>query len=134
GGWGAERALADLCAGAGEGEKRHRQVRLLDRQCQRGAHLVAVERAMAGCAHPACPVARPILLIAAPRCGAPFAGAIAAVASPPGTEIVTARGAEKTAEAESLVGERNRAVGIAFARGDPVAQARDQHAAHPDLG
>ena len=49
----AEHAVVDRRAGAGERQERHRDVRVLDRERQRGAQLIAVERAMAGLAQPA---------------------------------------------------------------------------------
>ena len=60
-----------------------------------------------------------------------FAAPIALAARP---EIFAAHRAEEAAEAEALVGQRDGAVGIAFARRDRVAQPRDQQVAHLDFG
>ena len=66
--------------------------------------------------------------------GLPVAGLVAAIAGAARPEIFAAHRAEKPLEAEAFVGERHRAVGIAFAGGDRVAQSRDQKIAHLDFG
>src|SRR4029077_3971903 len=49
--------------------------------------------------------------------------------------IILGRGAaEIRAETEAFVGQRDRAVGIALARGDAVAQSRDEDVAYLDHG
>src|SRR4029078_5877974 len=63
-----------------------------------------------------------------------FAPLVACVAEPARPEIFAPCRAEEATEAESLVGECNRPVGIAFAGGDRVAQPRDQEITHLDLG
>ena len=83
-----EQAGVDGGAGAGERNERHREVRVLDSERERGAHLIAVERAMAGRAHPARRVARPVCRRGRTR-RCVLAGAVAAVAGPPWTEILT---------------------------------------------
>ena len=102
---------------------------VLDRQRERGAQLVAVERAMAAAAHPARALQRPI---ARPR----------RLARPIGTGLVAAEAgaarpeicpAAEAPEAEALVRHPNGAVRIALARGDRVAQSGNQHVAHLDV-
>ena len=71
----AEHAVLDRRAGAGERQERHRDVRVLDRERERGAELVAVERAVAGLAQPARAEPRPFgefvrrAALGARRCG-----------------------------------------------------------------
>ncbi len=55
-----EHAGLDRGPGAGERQEGHGEVRLLDGERERGAHLIAVKRAMAGGTHPARAVARPV--------------------------------------------------------------------------
>ncbi len=63
-----------------------------------------------------------------------LAGAIVAIAGAARPEILAAgTAAQEALEAKSAI-ELHRLVGIAFARGDGIAQARDQHVAHRDLG
>ena len=107
---------------------------VLDRQRERGAKLIAVQRAVAGGRHPARAVAVPVAGRGGEPAGAVVAGLVALVAEPARPEIFAARRAEEAPEAEALVGERNRPVGIAFAGGDRVAQPRDQQIADLDLG
>src|SRR5262249_23794851 len=108
-----EKALGDLRAGAGERQERHGDMWGLHGQRGRRAHLVAVERTVAGGAEPAGGVLRPVLVAARGRIGA--AGAVAAVAGAARPVIVGPRRAEKAAEAEALVGEGNLTVGISLA-------------------
>ena len=109
-------------------------VPVLDRERQRGAQLIAVQRAVAGGRHPARAVAVPVAGRGGRAGGAVVAGLVALVAEPARPEIFAARRAEEAPEAEALVGERDRPVGIAFAGGDRVAHSRDQQIADLDLG
>ena len=95
---------------------------------ERGAHLVAVERAMARARVPACALARPGVGMRVRSLG--HAGAVAAVAGAARPVELAGLDAEEAAEAEAFVGEPHRPVGIAFAGGDRVAEAGDQHVAH----
>jgi hypothetical protein len=63
-----------------------------------------------------------------------LAGAPTLVARAARPVILRARRAEVGAEAEALVGQRKRPVGIALAGGDAVAKAGDEDVAHLDLG
>ena len=110
-------------------------LRVLHRKRQRGSQLIAVERAVAGRRHPAGAMADPVAGGAgAGTGGVVVAGLVGLVAVTARPEIFAADGAEKAPEAEALVGERDRPVGIAFAGGDRVAKARDQQVADADLG
>src|SRR5438093_5214233 len=75
----AEKARADGRARAGERQIRDRDVRVLDRKRERGARLVAVERAMAGAALPARTLPRPVGSVGIVA-GVAGAGAVAAIA------------------------------------------------------
>src|SRR5581483_1599258 len=95
----------------------------------RGAGLVAVERAMAGGIEPERAVTLPVLQGVRRLAGA---AALVAVAARP--IILRRRRAQIIAEAEAFIGQRDRAVRIALAGGDAVAETRDQDVAHLDLG
>ncbi len=125
----AEQAVDDGGAGAGQRQIGHRDVRMAHRERQRGAGLVAVERAMAGGIEPERALPLPDLQ----RVGR-FAGPSAFVTCTARTIILGARGSEIGAEAEALVGQGDRPVRIAFAGGDAVAEAGDEEIAHHDLG
>src|SRR5262249_48931218 len=122
----AEHAILDRRAGAGERQERDRDVRVLDRDRERGAQLVAVERAVAALAQPARPQLRPVAEL--PSRIRRVAGAVAFEAGAAGT-IIFAAGAE-AAEAEAFVGERDRPVRIALPGRNRVAHAGDQQIAH----
>ena len=77
-------------AGAGERNEGDGEVRILDRERERGAHLIAVERAMAGAAHPARALPRPIARLRDPR-PARAAGLVAVEAGAAGPEIFDRR-------------------------------------------
>src|SRR5262249_38146662 len=124
--------LGDLRAGAGKRQERHGDMRILDGQRERRAHLIAVERAVAGGAQPTGAVLRPILVGAQARVGA--AGAIATVTGAARTVVIGAGRAGNAAEAEARVGERAVAIGIALAGGDGVTKAGDQQVARQDFG
>src|SRR5262249_2281370 len=96
---------------------------------ERGAHLIAVERAMAGGIKPARRMLSPI----ATRIEGGVTRLGAAVAGPSRSEILVLRAAEKTPKAEAVVGERDSAVGVASARGDGIATAGDEQIANDDL-
>src|SRR5262249_50206594 len=96
---------------------------------QRRAGLIAVERAMAGGVEPERALPLPDLQ----RIGR-LAGSAAFVAGATRAIILGSGAAEIGAEAEAVVGQRNPPAGIAFARGDAVAEPRDDDVAHPDLG
>ncbi len=129
----AEHAGLNARAGAGQRQEGHGEVRLLDGQRQRGAQLIAVERAMAARAHPARAVTRPIFRRGRRRRSV-LAGTIVAIAGAARPEILAAgAAAQKTLEAKRAI-QLHGLVGIAFAGGDGIAQARDEHVAHGDLG
>src|SRR5690606_26227774 len=106
--------LLDLAARAGERQERHRQLRVLDRQRERGAELIAIERGMTGSAHPARAALGPVAVDAARRRGQ-GAGAVAAIAGAARPEIFRPAGAGGAAEAEAVVVERHRLVRVALA-------------------
>src|SRR5262249_19640018 len=58
---------------------------------------------------------------------------VALEADAAGTEILAPAGRTEIAEAEAVIGESDRPVGIAFAGGNRIANAGDQHVAHHDL-
>src|SRR5438445_150377 len=103
-------------------------MRAFHRERERGAQLIAVERAMAGGAHPARALPRPILAAEIfARQGS--AGLVAGEAGAAGAVIFAAG---KPLEAETLVGEPHRPVGISFTGGNRVAHSGDEHVAHAD--
>ena len=111
------------------GMKRDREMRVVDRERERSAHLIAVERAVAGAAHPARALPRPVAdagIIA--RRG--VARSVAAEARPSRPVIFAAL---KALEAEAFVGEPHRPVGVAFAGRDRIAHAGNEDIAHLDL-
>src|SRR6185369_5771573 len=125
----AEQPALDRRAGAGERQERHRDMRVLDRERERGAQLVAVERAVARLAHPA--RAEPCPLGEVFRRAVLLAGAVALEGRAAGAEIFAAR--SEAAETEALIRERHRTVRIALACRNRVAEAGDQEIAHCDL-
>ena len=132
-GLGAKEAARDGRARAGQRHERHGETGILDRQRQRGAHLVAVERAVAGPALPARALARPVV-------GAGIfvtlddAGSVAGKAVAGGPVVFVWATAEKTPEAEAAVRKAHWPIRIAFAGRDRIAEPCDQHIAHRDLG
>src|SRR5260370_25661455 len=102
---------------------------ILCRQRQRGAGLIAVQRAMAGGVEPERALALPYLQ----RVWG-LAGPSAFIAGAARTVILGARRPEIGAEAETFVRQRDRAVRIAFTRCDAVAEAGDENIAHHDFG
>ena len=129
--WRGEQADVDGGAGAGERQERHREVRVLDREPERGAQLVAVERAVACPAHPSRRKQRPAFAVIGGAAG--IAGAVAPKADAARTEKFGLPRRVEAAEAEALVGERHRTVRIAVARRDGVAEPGDQEIAHGDV-
>src|SRR4029077_6638596 len=125
----AEQSALDRRAGAGERQERHRDMRVLHRERERGAQLVTVERAVARLTHPARAEPRPFGEVF--RRAVLFAGAVALEGRAAGAEIFAARA--EAAEAEAFVRERHRPVRIALACRNRVAEARDQQVAHRDL-
>src|SRR5690349_14600973 len=105
-------------------------MRLLHRKRERSAQLISVQRAMTGRAHPARAVARPVLGGAVAR-RAVLARMVADKAGTAWPEIL--RAAAEAAEAEAAL-EPHRAVRIAFAGGNGIAEAGDQHVADRDFG
>lgn len=131
----AEKAGVDGRAGAGKRQEGHGHLRILDRDRERGAELVAVERAVAGRGHPARAGARPCGdNVAARAARRVVAGLQPLKARAARAEVFARTAAEEAAEAIAVVGERDGAVGIAFAGGDGVADARDEKIAHADFG
>src|SRR5947209_8463392 len=99
------------------------------RERERGAGLVAVEGTVAGRVEPE----RAIVLPVRERVRR-LAGAAALVTGAAWPVVLRAGGAEVGAEAKPLVGQRQRPVRIAFARGDAVAQTGDEDVADLNLG
>ena len=125
----AEQPVGDGGAGAGQRQIGHRDVRIAHGERERGAGLVAVERAVAGRIGPQRALALPDL-----QKVRRLAGAAAFVAGAARPVILRGRARQIIAEAKAFVGQRDRAVGIAFAGGDAVAEAGDEDVAHRDLG
>ena len=105
-------------------------MRMLDRERQRRAGLIAVEREVTRRAEPAGAVLAPI---AVRLRGRGIAGLVAAESGAPRAKIIAAA-AQKPPEAESVIGERDRPVRISFARRDGIAHADDKSIAHQDFG
>src|SRR5688500_2452204 len=99
---------------------------MLDGERKRGARLIAVERAVAGCVRPLRVETLPL------RQGTAGAAALVTLETGAPRPVVLAA-AEIAAEAEAAAGQLHRPVGIAFAGGDRVAEARDQDVAHLDF-
>src|SRR4029077_18155760 len=95
----AEQSALDRRAGAGERQERHRDMRVLHRERERGAQLVTVERAVARLTHPARAEPRPFGEVF--RRAVLFAGAVALEGRAAGAEIFAARA--EAAEAEAFV-------------------------------
>ena len=125
----AEQAVGDGGAGAGQRQVGHRDVRILHGERERGAGLIAVERAVAGRIEPE----RALALPDRQRIRR-FAGPSAFIAGAARPVILRGCRAEIGAEAKAFIGQRDRAVRIAFAGGDAVAEAGDEDVAHRDLG
>ena len=115
-----EKAGVDGGARAAERNEGDGEMAVLDRKRERGAHLVAVERAVTGAAHPARTLPRPIAH-AHVLAGRDVAGLVAAEAGPSGPVILAA---VEAPEAEAVVGQPHGAVGIALAGGDRVLPCR----------
>src|SRR5262249_50762767 len=122
----------DARARAAERQERHCDMRVLDREPERGAHLIAVERTVTRSALPACALASPGLGSGILGRGE-ATGFVAAESVAPGSIILAAYGSEKTLETEALIGKPDRPVRVALAGGDRVTQPRDQQIAHHDL-
>src|ERR1700738_3954106 len=104
-------------------------MRILYRQRQRGAGLIAGERAMAGGIEPERALALPYL-----QRVRSFAGPSAFIAGAARTVILRTRCPERGAEAKTLVRQCDRPVRIAFTGCDAIAEAGDENIAHHDLG
>ncbi len=130
-----EKSEIDRRPGAGERKEGHGDVRIFHRERERGAHLVAVERAVAGGVEPARVEPGPVGggIAGGTRAQRGIARLVAAKAGAAGAEIFAERPAEKAAEAEALVIELDRPVGIALAGGDGIAKPRDQQIAYLHL-
>ncbi len=129
----AEKACADGRAGAGERQVGDGDMRALDRQHKRGAQLIAVERAVARAAFPACALPRPARSIGIVA-GVAFARPVAAIAVAAGAEILARIATQEAAIAEAFVGEPHGAIRIAFAGRNRIAHAGDENIAHRDVG
>ena len=125
----AEQPVGDGGAGAGQRQIGHRDVRILHGERQRGAGLVAVQRAMAGRIEPQRALALPHL-----QAVGRFAGPAALIAGAARAVILRVGHSEIGAETKPLVRQRDRPVRIAFARRDAVAETGDEDIAHRDLG
>src|SRR6185437_6449783 len=123
----AEQAVGNGRTGASERKISHSDVGILHGKRQRGARLIAVKRAVAGRIEPHRTMALPIR-----ECAWCFAGAPAFVAGAARPVILPPRRPQIIAEAEALVGERDRAVRITLAGGDAVAEAGNQDISHLD--
>src|SRR5438105_1934851 len=63
-----------------------------------------------------------------------FAGSSALVSGAARSKVLRSRGAEIRAEAETFVRQRHCPVGIAFTRGDAIAETGNEDVAHHNLG
>src|SRR5581483_2868708 len=104
--------------GAGERQIGDGDMGVAHREGERGAGLVAVERAVARRVEPESAVALPV-----GECIRRLAGAAALEACAARPVILAAARAEIGAEAEALIRQRQRPVRIALAGGDAVAEA-----------
>ena len=125
----AEHAGIDRGSAAGERQEGHGSVRLLDGERERGTNLIAVQRTMAGGAHPARAVMRPVLGRGVARRSV-LAGPVAGKAGAARPVILAAAEAPETEAAFEL----DRLIGIAFAGRNGIAEAGDEQVAHRDLG
>ena len=114
------------------GTKVTAMMRLLDREREHGAHLIAVQRPVAGGIHPARAVAVPVPCRGRARRSV-FAGSIVVIAGAARPEILAEAAAEEPLEAEAAF-ELHRLVRVAFAGGDGIAKSGDEDVAHRDLG
>jgi hypothetical protein len=125
----AEQPVGDGGAGAGQRQIGDRDVRILHGERQRGARLVAVQRAVAGRIEPE----RALPLPDGERIGR-LARAPALIAGSARAVILRRCRAEIGAEAEAFIGQRDRSVRISFAGSDAVAEAGNENVAHRDFG
>ena len=124
----AEQPVGDGGAGAGQRQIGHRDVRILHGERQRGAGLVAVQRAVAGRIQPQRALPLPHL-----QGVGRFAGPAALIAGAARPVILRVGHAEIGAETKPLIRQRDRPVRIAFARRDTVAEPGDEDIAHRDF-
>src|SRR5262249_30870647 len=124
-----EESGIDGGARAAERKERDGKMRVLDGECERGSHLIAVERAMTGAAEPARALLRPLAgaRVLVRHRGAGF---VAAEAAAPGLILCAAA---KPLEEKAWADNPPRLVGIAFARRDRISHASDERIAHDDL-
>src|SRR5262249_47256766 len=103
-----EESGIDGGARAAERKKRDGKMRVLDGECERSAHLIAVERAMTGAAEPARALLRPLAgaRVLARHRGAGFVAAEAGASRP----VIFA--AAETLEAKALGGHPARPGGV----------------------
>ena len=125
----AEQPVGDGGAGAGQRQIGHRDMRIAHRERQRGPGLVAVQRAVAGRVEPQRGLTLPDLQEVRR-----LAGAAAFIAGAARAVILVAGAAEIGAEAKAFVRQSDRAVRIAFAGGNAVANAGDEDVADLDNG
>ncbi len=109
-------------------------MRSIHRQFQCSPHLIAIHGTVTARVHPAGAMALPFSQPASDFTVGDIAALVARVAGPTGTVELRAGTAEEIAKAESDIGQRNRFIGIAFARGDGIAESGDQKIPHHDLG
>src|SRR5262249_39280678 len=125
----AKKSGVDCRARAAERNEGDGDMQVFDRKCERGAHLIAVERAVTRPTQPARallrPLAGPHLAIRHDR-----AGSICPEARSSRPVIFAAA---KALEAKALIRQLHRPIGIALAGCDGIAHAADEHIAHDDL-
>src|SRR5262249_35828340 len=104
-------------------------MQVLDGECERGTHLIAVERAVTGAAEPARALLRPLAgaRVVVRKGGE---GLAAGQPAPPGREISPAAEALKK---NARGGPPPRRGGIASPRRDRISHAGDERIAHDDL-
>ncbi len=125
----AKKSRIDCRARAAERNEGDGEMRVFDSKRERGAHLIAVERAVTGAAQPARALLRPLagarVVVRHHR-----AGSIAPEARSSRPVIFAAA---EALEAKALIRQLHRPVGIALAGRDRIAHAGDEHIAHSDL-
>src|SRR5262249_26008301 len=118
----------DRGARAAERKERDGETRILHGKRQRGAHLIAVQRAVTGAAEPTRAAQRPVAgaaVLARGRAGlvAPEFRASRPVIFP----------AAEALETKALIRQLHRLVRVAFAGSNRISHAGDEHVAHLDL-
>src|SRR5262249_2641841 len=128
-----EKSVRDGGPGAGKRQEGDGEMRALDCKRERGSQLVAVKRAVARPVHPTGRQPCPCGQVTA-RAKVTVTGLVAGKADAARTEILGIARQREATKAEALVGESNRAIRVAIARSNGVAEARDEEIADRNVG